>query len=108
MVVYDSTYAYITSCKTIKARIAALDAVIDVHFGTLLKAVTTGNINEYDLDTGQTKVKTIYRSVKDVTDALAGLEAMKNYYVNQINGRSFRLIDQSNFRNLYGRNGFRS
>lgn len=97
MVVFDSCQIFIESKKNARAKIVAIDAVIDALITTVLKAAATGNVTEYDLDTGQTKIKTMYRSPKEVSDAITALQTVREYYVNQINGRRFRLVDTKNF-----------
>ena len=102
MVIYDSADIYVASQTTLKAKIAALDAIIDALIVTCLKAAATGNVTEYNLDTGQTKIKTMYRSPKEVSEAINAFETVKNYYVNQLNGgRRLKLIDSKNFLGPY-------
>lgn len=102
MVVFDSADIYINSKKTLKEKIAALDAIIDTLLTTCLKAASTGNVTEYNLDTGQTKIKTIYRSATDVSNAIIAFEAVRNYYINQLNGgRRLKLVDSKNFTGPY-------
>lgn len=101
MVIYDSADIYIASQTSLRAKIAAIDAVIIALINTCLKAAATGNVTEYNLDTGQTKIKTMYRSPKEVSEAITAFETVKNYYVNQLNGgRRLKLVDS---KNLIGR-----
>jgi len=102
MVVYDSADIYISSQTSLKAKIIAIDAIIDALLVTCLKAASTGNVTEYNLDTGQTKIKTMYRSPKEVSDAITAFQGVKNYYVNQLNGgRRLKLVDSKNFLGPY-------
>jgi hypothetical protein len=102
MVIYDSADIYVSSQTTLRAKIAALDAIIDALITTCLKSAATGNVTEYNLDTGQTKIKTMYRSPKEVSDAITAFETVKNYYVNQLNGgRRLKLVDSKNFLGPY-------
>ena len=98
MVVYDSAKRYIESCADARAKIIAIDKIIDALLSTAMEAALTGNITEYDLDTGQTKVKCLYRSPQEVMNAITTMEAIKQHYVNNINGRSMHLVDGKNFR----------
>lgn len=97
MVIFETVDIFIESKTTARAKIIALDAVIDALITTVLKAAATGNVTEYELDTGQTKIKTNYRNPKEVSDAITALQTVREYYVNQINGRRFRLVDTKNF-----------
>lgn len=97
MVQYDSAAAYLQSCTTLKAKIAAIDAIID----SLLVAAATGaavaNQSEYELNDGQAKIKMVYRSVADINKAIDGFEAMRQRYVNRLSSRVVRFVDRKNF-----------
>lgn len=97
-VYYDSTKIYINSASNIKEKIAKLDLVINALLDVALKAAETDNIQEYSLDSGQTKIKTNYNGADEVYNAIKNYEKMRTYYVNKLNGRSFILRDKNNFR----------
>lgn len=97
MVVYDSASIYIESRTNAKAKLIAIDAIIDALFLTAIKAAEGENITEYWLDDGQTKIKTIKRSSKEIEASIAAFQKLKHYYMNQLNGRVFRLVDSKNF-----------
>lgn len=78
---------YIQSKPTLLAKIQAIDALISAMELKLVDVTETTNLEEYELNDGQMKVRTKYRSVKDVMDGLSGLEALKQRYVNRYNGR---------------------
>jgi mRNA-degrading endonuclease HigB of HigAB toxin-antitoxin module len=101
MIIFDSADIYIASKKNAYEKLEAIDQVIDALITTALKAAASGNVTEYDLDTGQTKIKTMYRSPKEVSDAITAFQGIREHYVNQINGRRFRLVDSSNFKPPY-------
>ena len=98
MVIYDSEGLYIESATSLADKICKIDAVIAVLFTTVLKAAGTDNFTEYVLDDGQTKIRATYKGADSVLKSIKVLETMKNYYVNQLNGRSFRLVDSKSFR----------
>lgn len=102
MIYFDSAQIYISSKCDARAKIKAIDAIIDVLLTTAMKAAATGNIEEYDLDSGQSKVKCMYRSPMEVMNSITTMQAIKQHYVNEINGRSMHLVDGKNFRNPYG------
>lgn len=101
MVVYDSAAHYVDSCTGIKAKITALDNIINTLLTTALTAVGKGDIQEYSLDDGQTKIKTMYRSADEIWKSIAGFEKLKKYYETQYDaskyGRRTRLVDSKNF-----------
>lgn len=98
MVIYDSASIYISSKKNAYEKIKAIDAIIDTLLTTAMTAATTGNVMEYDLDTGQTKIKCMYRSPEEIMQSITTMQAIKEHYVNEINGRSMHLVDGKNFR----------
>lgn len=96
-VVFDSAAAYVESCKTLKDKIAAIDAIIDALETTALKAASTGNITSYSLDDGQTRINTVYRNAAEVEASISAFEKIKQRYINRLNGHRTRLVDSKNF-----------
>lgn len=95
-VLYFSLNADFTTCTTIEAKIAKIDTIIDALLVTALTSVKTGNIIEYDIDTGQSRQRVQYSTAKSVTDALAAYEKMRQYYINKILGGTYRNIGSKN------------
>ncbi|HXP52432.1 MAG TPA: hypothetical protein VN922_20935 [Bacteroidia bacterium] len=109
MIIYESAHIYITKDKDLRTRICNIDKVIDALTDSALKAAGTANLGEYDLDNGQTKIKTTYRNPTDITNAITAFEKVKQLWINQLNGRAIRLVDEKNFRRNrfgYGYQGF--
>jgi len=100
---YDSADIFVQSKPTLKGKIAAIDAIITALETSALKSAATGNLDEYWLDDGQTRIKTIYRSVDDVADGIVAFMKIRQIYVNRLNGRVVRMVDGKNFHNR--RNG---
>lgn len=98
MVVYDSSYIYITSCSDLRERIRRIDVIIDSLLNSSLETALSDDKQEYWLDDGQVKVKVVRRSAAESTNAIKQLESIKNIYLNQLNGRMVRLIDAKNFK----------
>jgi hypothetical protein len=98
MVIFDSAAIYIESATSLQDKITRIDAIIDGLLTSALKAASTGNVGEYSLNDGQTQIKTVYRSVTEVKNAIADFEALKQIYINRANGRRMRLVDSKNFR----------
>lgn len=82
---------YIDSRTTLLEKILAINSLIDAMELKLLDTVGSANYSEYQMDDGQIKVRTAYRSPKEVTAAILELEKLKNRYVNRYNGRCITL-----------------
>ncbi len=102
MIIYTSADIYITSCKTLQSKLVAIDNVINALMDTMLKAAVNENFTEYILDDGQTKIQCNYRGVAGITQSIKALEALKNIYINMLNGRTVRLVDGKNFTRYNG------
>lgn len=104
-VIYNSGFQYIQSCTTLKAKIDAIDAIIDSLQETALSAAANNDINEYWLNDGQTQIKTIYRGAEAVTKSIFAYEKLREYYSAKLNKtRVVRAMDSKNFpsRNWFG------
>lgn len=95
---------YLRSQTDLAAKVAALDAIIATSLELL--ATTVGgvgaNVEMYELDDGQVKIKTNYRSIDDVSKGIDGLERLRNKYVAQLRGRASVLQDKRTFRGSGG------
>lgn len=98
MVTYDNEGLYIQSCTTIRARIVAIEAIIEALLVTAATAATDAHIQEYSLNTGQTQIKTSLRGASSVYDAIANFERLKNQYIKRLPGNGGRttLVDGKN------------
>ena len=95
-----NTYGeYVTSMITNVARIEAIEKVLDNLFNVALKAADNMDIEEYSLDDDQVKIKTVYRNIDDVQNAITNFEKMRNMYISRINGRRMVLRDWRSLRN---------
>tara|TARA_R110002049_G_scaffold86452_1_gene219870 strand:- start:166 stop:459 length:294 start_codon:yes stop_codon:yes gene_type:complete len=79
---------YIECRESILERIKAYEALIAAMELKLLDSVETSDLQEYNLDDGQMKVKTAYRSVYDVEKGIFALERAKQRLINRYNGRT--------------------
>jgi hypothetical protein len=75
-----------------------LKDIIDELLTTALKAVTTGNIAEYEINTGQTTNKVKYTNQKDIIASIEGYEKLLQIYSNRRIPRSIKLVNATNFR----------
>jgi|SRR6478609_4998605 len=106
MIIYDSANIYIDAQPDLLSKINALNAVIDALEATALKAAGNGDVDEYELDNGQTKIRTRYRNPSEVARSITAFEIIRQRYINRYNKTGMvRLSDQNNFRRNYGFNG---
>jgi hypothetical protein len=100
-VIYTNIPAYLESCTTLKARIAALDAILNGMELALLKATTTGHFEEYKLDTGQTKNEIRYSTLGSLQDAYRNMLTTQQMLYARFNRNNssgvIRLVDGKNF-----------
>ncbi len=96
-IVFVKASEYIESCKTIKDKIAAINAIQDALLTSALKAVESGHITQYSLNDGQTIIQETYRSSTEITNAWNGFETIKQLYINRGRGRMTRLVHNTNF-----------
>ena len=98
--IYNSFSEYLSTFKTVSDRIMAYDLLID----TLLMSVADHskevgvNIAEYQLDDGQVKIKTNYRSIQEIQSGINALEKSKQMWLNRLQGRVVVLKDVNSFR----------
>lgn len=102
MVYFDTCGLYIQSCTTLQAKIAAIDLIIQALEDASLSAASSSNVSEYQLNDGQTIIKELFRGPKGIADSINAYEAIKQRYVNRLNGRVVRGVDSKNFRHNYG------
>lgn len=99
---YYNTKIDFRSVTQLRALITQLDAIINELHTHALTVVSTGNIAEYELDTGQTKTRIKYNTVASVTSSIRAFEDLRQMYVDKIGnmqyGRVTQLVDQNNFR----------
>lgn len=96
-VYYDSAAIYIQCASTLQDRIIRIDAIITALYDTALKAAANDNLTEYSLNDGQTVIRTVYKGADSVLSSIKAFESIKQMYINQLNGRVFRLVDSKNF-----------
>lgn len=84
---YQTISQYVECRATLRDKIIAIDNLISAMELKLLESVDSANYSEYQMDDGQMKIRTMYRSPKDVTAGIQGLEVLKQRYVNRYNGR---------------------
>lgn len=102
MVQYFSASDYLESRTSLEAKISGIDAIITALILSATKAAGKDGIQEYWLDDGQTKIKTIYKGVDQIWASINAFKRLKIEYQEQLTGgRVTKLIDGKNLQ--YGR-----
>lgn len=100
--IYQSCINYIESATDTKSRLARVLATRTALENQRLAMAMNGNkvgVQEYSLDDGQTKIRTVYRSTNELTLAIAALNAEAVDLQNRLNGRMVKLMGEKNFNN---------
>ncbi len=79
-------------------RIAEIDTLLDFLFVTAIPGVQQGNIMQYKLDTGQSKVDVVYRGAGEIAKDIERWENLRQRFVNMLVPRMVRLVGSKNFR----------
>lgn len=100
-VIYTNIPSIIETCKTLTDRIAMVGQILDGMETAMLKATTTGQFEEYKLDTGQTKNEVRYRSMGELQKAYQDLLNVQQILYVRLNrnrqGSIYRGVDGKNF-----------
>lgn len=87
------TISEFVECKSkLIGKVATYDILIQKFEEAILAGAESGHILQYEMDDGQMKVRTQYRNMKDMTEAMNGLIKIRQYYINKANGSSIRLV----------------
>lgn len=78
---------YLESPSVLKSKIARYDALIEAFEIKMVASVGQSGYLEMQMDDGQMKVRSTYRSMKELEDALHALEKARQRYINRFNGR---------------------
>lgn len=91
---------YLECKQTMKERIDAIDQMITATIMLTANTISgaSGNISSYELDDGQVRIKTTYRSVEDITNAVTALRRIKFMFLNQLRWRASVLQDKRTFK----------
>jgi len=84
---YCTIAQYIECKSSLLDKIKSINNLISAMELKILDVTESAAYDEYQMDDGQMKVRTKYRSVKDVMAGINGLEQLKQRYVNRYNGR---------------------
>ena len=84
---YMTIPQYIECRSQLIGKLATYDLLIEGMEKAILEATLSGVYAEYELDDGQMKVRSRYRSVDQMVAGLKGLRGIRQDYINRYNGR---------------------
>lgn len=96
-IIYEQASDYIQSCTSLKAKIAAIDAIIEKLMIAAAQAAESGYIDEYWFDDGHIKIRNKFRDVAHVEKSIMAFQRLRNMYAQDNGGRMVQLRDKSNF-----------
>ena len=82
---------YIEGATGLVERLARIEAIIEALELRQVEVIGKSNVEEYQLDDGQVKIKTIYRSSEEIAKAIEAYEKLKQKILNRLNGRQIVL-----------------
>lgn len=84
---------YLENSTSLVNKLARIDAILLALETQSLTAAGTSNIEEYMLDDGQVKIRTIYRDAVSIAKAIELYEKLRTKILNKLNGRQMALRD---------------
>ena len=88
---------YITSRASNKAKIEAIELLIDSMYDKMIDAIDDSGTASYTLDDGQMKISTEFRSLDQIIKGINALETQLQMYINRYNGRTNILRGRLNY-----------
>lgn len=92
---YMTIPQYIECKSKLLDKVAVYDLLIDGLEKSILEATLSGQYAEYEMDDGQMKVRSRFRSIDQMIAGMQGLRKIRQDYINQYNGRGIRLVGGS-------------
>lgn len=87
-----SERVYIEDATSLEDRVNRYGQIIDALELRLLNSGTdSAEIEEYAIDDGQVKIRTLYRDIGSITKAIENLMKLRQKLVNRLNGHGFVL-----------------
>lgn len=93
MNIYNNIVLYVNCSADTKEKIARIDAIIAVLEDSELNGAANGDVSEYWLDDGQTKIKTVFRDPEAIERAILALQRRKIRLQNNCAGYRYGLMD---------------
>lgn len=96
MAEFDTFGHYILDANNIQDKIKRIETSIEKLYDMLILSAANMDLMETSLDDGQTKIKSIYRSAKEITNTIDSLDKIHTRLINKLNGRKYVLKDINN------------
>lgn len=96
MITYNSELEYFETATSKEEEITKINQIIAGLTQAAINSAGKEYIEEYSLNDGQTQIRTRYRGTEAIAQSIKSWMAIKNIYVNQLNGRVKRLMDSQN------------
>jgi hypothetical protein len=93
MASYSNITLYIESATNLKDQIARYDAIIAALETTALNSAGNIDIEEYQLDDGQTRIRNSFRDPNQIFKAIDNYSRLRQRAINKLNGSVVRLVD---------------
>lgn len=90
---FENITLYLETATCLKDKVDKMDAIIAALEDAALRGAEGQEFDEYWLDTGQSKIKSIFRDPTQIFKAIISYEKMRQIYLNRLNGRVVRLVD---------------
>lgn len=91
--IYPSFRQYLDDSADHLEKIERVKAIIEALEDAALAAASGQDIQSYSLDDGQTKISNVYRSAKEIAEAIDAFEKILQRHINRCDGRIARLVD---------------
>jgi hypothetical protein len=88
-----SAWEKVRSKDKSRLRIDEIELIIDQLTLAAMEAAISGNLEEFNIDDGQTKEKAIFKDVKSITASINDLMKLQELLLSRINGQQVRLVD---------------
>jgi len=96
MAIYSTCIEYIRCSTNTNDKIKRINAVIEALEDSMLEGALKANIEEYSLDDGQTKIKTVFRDINTIEDSIVALIRRRTSLINSCIGHRYGLMDGKN------------
>ena len=93
MNIYNNIVLYVNCSDDTKEKITRINAIITALEDSELNAAANGDISEYWLDDGQTKIKTVFRDPKAIENTIQALIRRRTRLQNICAGYRYGLQD---------------
>jgi len=82
---------YLESASGLLERLTRINQIIEALEIRALGVVGNADVEEYMIDDGQVKIKTLYKSSESIEKAIEAYDRLKQRIINKLNGRGMVL-----------------